>query len=121
MKTASTKPKKQFVYVVAGRYQDRHGDEGLNGPEVFSTSAKAAKYIAAEAETYLKYYDAISDDGTIDYDTVNEIDGDYGDGETSLKAAKDILQYVKKNQSISINVDGEGTWADWDIFKEEVQ
>lgn len=116
-----TNAKKTFVYVVAGRYQDRHGDEGLNGPEVFSTSTKAAEYIADKVENYLKCYDAISDDGTIDYNTINEIDGDYGDTDDSLKSVKDIFQYVKKNQSISINVDGEGTWADWDIYKEEVQ
>lgn len=122
MKTASTtKPKKQFVFVAAGRYQDRHGDEGINGPYVFSTMVKAAKYIADQAETYLKYYDAISDEGTIDYDAINEIDGDCGDNDDSLKSSKDILKYVKKNQSISINVDGEGTWADWDIYKEEIQ
>ena len=117
MKTA----KKTFVYVVAGRYQDRHGDEGLNGPDAFSTLTKAAEYIAAEAEAYLKHYDALLEDGTIDYDTVNDIDDDPGDTDDSILAAKDILPYVKENEAISINIDGEGTWADWTIFKEEVQ
>lgn len=110
MKTASTaKPKEQYVFVAESEVVFC-GREGLNGPAVFSTMTKAVKYIAVQAETYLKCYDAISDDGTIDYTRINEIDGDYGDGKNSIKAAKDILKYVKKNQSISINVDGEGTW-----------
>lgn len=108
--------KKTFVYVVAGRFQDRHGDEGLNGPEVFSTLAKAVKYIAAEAGAYLKYYDGLLEDGKIDYDTVYDING-----ENSILSTGDILPYVKKNEAISINLDGEGTWADWAIFKEEVR
>lgn len=110
-----TTEKKTFVYVVAGRCQDRHGDEGLNGPEVFSTAAKAAKYLAAEAEAYLKYYDGLLDEGKIDYDTVNDIDG-----ENRILSTKDILPYVKENEAISINIDSEGTWSDWAIFKEEV-
>jgi len=118
MKTAKTD---NLIYVVTGRFQDRHGDEGLNGPELFSTIDKAAKYLAEQAEEFIKYHNGLHKDGTIDYDTVDSIDDDQGDTDDSILAAKDILPYVQKNHAIDINIDGEGTWSNWEIFYETVQ
>ena len=105
------KQKKIFAFVVSGICGDRHSTDEPISPKLFSTKAKAVSYVAAEAKRFLlNYYGVDEETGAIDYNTIDCITD-------SPENAKDLSKVIKDNDYLSINVDDEGTYSQWDISK----
>lgn len=114
MATKDKKPakqKKNFAFVVSGICGDRHSSDEAISPNLFSTKAKAVSHVAAEAKRFLlNYYGVDEETGDIDYDTIDCITG-------SPENTKELSKVIKDNDYLSINVDDEGTYSQWDISK----
>ena len=102
--------KRQKVWVVTYRYEDRHGPEGMGIIGVYFDREKADNDCGDNIENYLREFEALGDDGKVT-DAVSEIDGETAEG-TSLADAR---------KATRINVDDCGTWCEWDISEVEIQ
>lgn len=108
-KETATQPD-NIVYVAYYRYSDRHGSEGSSILGVRRKKEDAEKLKSENIQNYLQNNGLLNSDGTLDTGSLTEIDGESADGKT----LEDALT------ADSINVDGEGTWCEWDISEEPV-
>ena len=108
-KETATQPD-NIVYVAYYRYSDRHGSEGMSILGVRSKKEKAEKLKSDDIQKYLQNNGLLNSDGTLNTDSISEIDGDDAEGKT----LEDALT------ADSIKVDDEGTWCEWDISEEPV-
>lgn len=102
----------QKVWVASYHFNDRHGgcDSDIIG--VFDTEEKAVKSCGDNIEMYLRDFNAVLDDGTINPDAVKQIDSeDVPEGMTLDEARK----------ATSINIDDSGTWCNWSIDEKEIE
>lgn len=106
----TTTQSENVVYVAYYRYSDRHGPEGASILGVRRKKEDAEKLKTEDIQKYLKNNGALNSDGTLDTGALMEIDGDNAEEKT----LEDALS------ADSINVDGEGTWCEWEISEEPV-
>jgi len=104
------KEEKQKVWVAHYRFEDRHGPSGMGIIGVFSTKGKAEKAKGDNIENYLRELEAFDDEDKVN-DAVSTIDGEEAEGVTLAEARK----------AESIDIDGNGTWCEWDISEEVVE
>ena len=107
------------AYIITGRWHDRHGEDGINKPRMCKRNAKARGVLAELVIDYLNERGAVNDDGTIDYDCVYSINGNEVsiDGQPPYATVDDVRKAImaKGVSEFSVNVDNDGTWADWSI------
>ena len=110
--------KKQYVYVVQNSWKERHGEEGFGVPRVTNSLKKARKAMSEDVVEYLKLFEgAVDEDGVIDSNVINEVDGEQVEGQTLASVVKD----ARSGDSYEINVDSEGTYSTWEIYRVEVK
>ena len=112
------------AYIITGRWHDRHGEDGMNKPRMFMRLAKARKALADLVIAYLKERGAVNDDGTIDYQAVYSINGnEVQDGKPPYNTVDEIRKAImaKGVSGFSVDVDNDGTWAEWDISLTECE
>lgn len=107
------------AYIITGRWHDRHGDDGRSMPRMCSRIAKARAVLAEMVIAYLKEKGAVNDDGTIDYRAVysingNEVDIDGKPPYNTVDAVRKAIM-AKGVSEFSVDIDNDGTWADWGI------
>jgi hypothetical protein len=86
--------------------------------------AKARKVLADLVIAYLKERGAVNDDGTIDYRAVYSINGNEVDnGKPPYNTVDDVRKAImaKGVTGFSVDVDNDGTWAEWDISLTECE
>lgn len=102
----------QKVWVAYYHFNDRHGgcDSDILG--VFDAEEKAVESCGNNIEMYLRDFNAILKNGTIDTTAVMQIDGeDVPEGMTIEQARK----------ATSITIDESGTWCNWHIDEKEIE
>ncbi|GEM_PF-5998301 len=102
----------QKVWVAYYHFNDRHGgcDSDILG--VFATEEKAVESCGDNIEMYLRDFNAVLDNGTINPNAVKQIDSeDVPEGMTLEQARK----------ATSINIDDSGTWCNWSIDEKEIE
>jgi hypothetical protein len=110
--------KKQYVYVVQNSWKDRHGEEGFGVPRVTNSLKKARKAMSEDVVEYLKLFEgAVDEDGVIDSNVINEVNGEQVEKQTLDSVVKDVLE----NDSYEVNIDSEGTYSTWEITRVEVE
>ena len=112
------------AYIITGRWHDRHGEDGISTPRLFMRLAKARKALADLVIAYLKERGAINDDGTIDYRAVYSINGNEVDnGKPPYNTVDEVRKAImaKGVSGFSVDVDNDGTWAEWDISLTECE
>ena len=110
--------KKQYCYVVQNAWKDRHGEEGFGIPRVRNSVKKARKAMSEDVVAYLKMREgAVGEDGVIDGNVVDELNGEQLTGQTIDSVIKDVLE----NDSYEVNVDSEGTYSTWEIYRVEME
>lgn len=113
------------AYIISGRWHDRHGEDGLNQPRMCMRLAKARKILADTVIAYLKERGAVNDeDGTIDYRCVYSINGNEVDnGKPPYNTVDEVRKAImaKGVLGFSVDVDNDGTWAEWDISLTECE
>ena len=103
------------VFVITCRWNDRHGDDGLDTPIVRKTIEKARKVLTEKVTDYLKTHDVLADDGkTILKDNYCECSSD-------ANSLDDLVEKLKSENGFSINIDESGTWAEFEINETEVE
>ena len=103
------------VFVITCRWNDRHGDDGLDTPIVRKTIEKAHEALIDSVTDYLKTHDVLAEDEkTILIDNYCECSHD-------AKSLDDLVEQLKVANGFSINIDESGTWAEFDINEVEVE
>ncbi len=100
------------VWVASYHFSDRHGgcDSDIIG--VYDTNEKAVKACGDNIEMYLREYNAVRKNNTINPNAVMQIDGeDVHEGMTIEEA----------RNATSINIDNSGTWCNWSITEKEIE
>ena len=106
------------AYIITGRWHDRHGEDGMNKPRMCMRLAKARKILADIVIAYLAGKGAVNDDGTIDYRFVYSINGnEVNNGKPPYTTVDEVKKAImaKGVSGFSVDVDNDGTWAEWDI------
>lgn len=103
------------VIVFINRWEDRHGESGIN-IKVFGKPGKCLDYAKADVENYLRRFEAVTDDGLIDGNSIQEIDGQSVCDDT----LSGVLHTLQKDKYLEINVDGDGTNSSWEIAEHDV-
>lgn len=102
----------QTVWVASFRFEDRHGDSGSDIIGVYSSEEKASEACGDNIEMYLRDFDAIKVDKTIDPDCVFTIDDD---------PVPEGMTLAQAREATSINIDSDGTWCIWSVDEKEVE
>ena len=103
------------VFVITCRWNDRHGDDGLDTPIVRKTIEKAREVLIAKVTNYLNIHDVLAEDGkTILIDN-------YCECSHEANFLDDLVEQLKVANGFSINMDESGTWAEFDINEVEVE
>lgn len=103
------------VFVITCRWNDRHGDDGLDTPIVRKTIEKAREVLIAKVTNYLNIHDVLAEDGK----TI--LKENYCECSHDAKSLDDLAEQMKAENGFSINMDGSGTWAEFDINEAEVE
>lgn len=113
------------AYIISGRWHDRHGEDGRSQPRMCMRLVKARKVLADTVIAYLKEKGAVNDDGTIDYRCVYSINGNEVniDGKPPYNTVDEVRKAImaKGVSEFSVDVDNDGTWADWGISLTECE
>jgi hypothetical protein len=115
------------VYVLVCDWHDRHGESAVNEPVVCVGLKKARKTMCDQIENYIDQFagwkrlndndDSLKDE--IDYTAgIHQID--YED-ESKIVTRADLRKYVGRKINVSINVDDDGTYANWSISRVKIQ
>lgn len=113
------------VYVMVHDWHDRHGESEINEPVVCVGLKKARKAMGESIENYIDEFagwkslneDELKDE--IDYEHgIHQID--YED-ESEIVTRADLRKYVRRQTNVSINVDDDGTYANWSISRVKIQ
>jgi hypothetical protein len=115
------------VYVLVCDWHDRHGESAVNEPVVCVGLKKARKTMCDQIENYIDQFagwkrlndndDSLKDE--IDYTAgIHQID--YED-ESKIVTRADLRKYVGRKTNVSINVDDDGTYANWSISRVKIQ
>lgn len=100
------------VYVASYHFSDRHGDCDSDIIGVYSTNEKAVKACGDNIESYLRDFNAVRKNNTINPNVVMQIDSeDVPEGMTLEQARK----------ATSINIDDSGTWCNWSIDEKGIE
>ncbi len=100
------------VYVASYHFSDRHGSCDSDIIGVYSTNEKADKACGDNIESYLRDFNAVRKNNTINPNVVMQIDSeDVPEGMTLEQARK----------ATSINIDDSGTWCNWSIDEKEIE
>ena len=102
----------QKVWVAYYHFNDRHGgcDSDILG--VFDTEEKAVESCGDNIEMYLRDFNAVLDNGTINPNAVKQIDSEDVPEGMTLEQARNAT---------SINIDDSGTWCNWSIDEKEIE
>jgi hypothetical protein len=104
------------VFVITCRWNDRHGDDGLDTPIVRKTIEKARAVLIEKVTDYLKTHDVLAEDGkTILKENYCECSHD------DANSLDDLAEQLNVADGFSINLDESGTWAEFDINEVEVE
>ena len=115
----------KHVYVLVFDWHDRHGESAINEPVVCVCLKKARKTMCDQIANYIDQFagwkslcgDELKDE--IDYEKgIHQID--YA-AETEIVTRADLRKYVARQTNVSINVDGDGTYASWSISRVKIQ
>ena len=115
----------KHVYVLVFDWHDRHGESAIDEPVVCVGLKKARQAMCESIENYIDQFagwkswneDELTDE--IDYEHgIHQID--YED-ETEIVTRADLRKYVRRQTNVSINVDDEGTYANWSISRVKIQ
>lgn len=115
----------KHVYVLVFDWHDRHGESAVNEPVVCVGLKKARQTMCDQIENYIDQFagwkswneDELKDE--IDYEHgIHQID--YADGADIVTRA-DLRKYVRRQTNVSINVDDDGTYANWSISRVKIQ
>lgn len=113
------------VYVLVHDWHDRHGESAVNEPVVCVGLKKARQAMCDSVENYIDQFagwknlneDELTDE--IDYEHgIHQID--YED-EKEIVTRADLRKYVRRQTNMSINVDDDGTYANWSISRVKIQ
>ena len=113
------------VYVLVFDWHDRHGESAVNEPVVCVGLKAARKAMCDQIENYIDQFagwkswneDELTDE--IDYEHgIHQID--YED-ESKIVTRADLRKYVRRQTNLSINVDDDGTYANWSISRVKIQ
>ena len=115
----------KHVYVLVFDWHDRHGESAVNEPVVCVGLKKARQAMCDSVENYIDQFagwkswneDELKDE--IDYEHgIHQID--YED-EAEIVTRADLRKYVRRQTNVSINVDDDGTYANWSISRVKIQ
>jgi hypothetical protein len=115
----------KHVYVLVFDWHDRHGESAVNEPVVCVGLKKARQTMCDQIENYIDQFagwkswneDELKDE--IDYEHgIQQID--YED-EKEIVTRADLRKYVGRQSNVSINVDDDGTYANWSISRVKIQ
>lgn len=115
----------KHVYVLVFDWHDRHGESAVNEPVVCVGLKKARQTMCDQIENYIDQFagwkswneDELKDE--IDYEHgIQQID--YED-EKEIVTRADLRKYVGRQDYVSINVDDDGTYANWSISRVKIQ
>ena len=115
----------KHVYVLVFEWHDRHGESAVNEPVVCVGLKKARQTMCDQIENYIDQFagwkswneDELKDE--IDYEHgIQQID--YED-EKEIVTRADLRKYVGRQDYVSINVDDDGTYANWSISRVKIQ
>lgn len=115
----------KHVYVLVFDWHDRHGESAVNEPVVCVGLKKARQAMCDSVENYIDQFagwkswneDELKDE--IDYEHgIHQID--YED-EKEIVTRADLRKYVGRQTNVSINVDDDGTYANWSISRVKIQ
>lgn len=113
------------VYVLVCDWHDRHGESAVNEPVVCVGLKKARKTMCDQIENYIdqfagwKSWNEDERKDEIDYTAgIHQID--YED-ESKIVTRADLRKYVGRKTNVSINVDDDGTYANWSISRVKIQ
>lgn len=115
----------KHVYVLVFDWHDRHGESAVNEPVVCVGLKKARQTMCDQIENYIDQFagwkswneDELKDE--IDYEHgIRQID--YED-ESKIVTRADLRKYVGRQTNMSINVDDDGTYANWSISRVKIQ
>ena len=115
----------KHVYVLVFDWHDRHGESAVNEPVVCVGLKKARQAMCDSIENYIDQFagwkswneDELTDE--IDYEHgIHQID--YED-EAEIVTRADLRKYVRRQTNVSINVDDDGTYANWSISRVKIQ
>lgn len=115
----------KHVYVLVFDWHDRHGESAINEPVVCVGLKKARQTMCDQIENYIDQFagwkswneDELKDE--IDYEHgICQID--YED-EKEIVTRADLRKYIGRQTAVSINVDDDGTFANWSISRVKIQ
>ena len=117
----------KHVYVLVFDWHDRHGESAVNEPVICVGLKKARQTMCDQIENYIDQFagwkrlndndDSLKDE--IDYTAgIHQID--YED-ESKIVTRADLRKYVRRQTNVSINVDDDGTYANWSISRVKIQ
>lgn len=117
----------KHVYVLVFDWHDRHGESAVNEPVVCVGLKKARKTMCDQIENYIDQFagwkrlndkdDSPNDE--IDYKAgIHQIDYE---AEADIVTRADLRKYVRRQTNVSINVDDDGTYANWSISRVKIQ
>lgn len=113
------------VYVLVCDWHDRHGESAVNEPVVCVGLKTARKTMCDQIENYIdqfagwKSWNEDERKDEIDYTAgIHQID--YED-ESKIVTRADLRKYVGRKTNVSINVDDDGTYANWSISRVKIQ
>lgn len=115
----------KHVYVLVFDWHDRHGESAIDEPVVCVGLKKARQAMCESIENYIDQFagwkswneDELTDE--IDYEHgIHQID--YED-EAEIVTRADLRKYVRRQTNVSINVDDDGTYANWSISRVKIQ
>lgn len=112
VKTANAKAVTgKCVYVLVCEWRDRHGPEGLDTPRVFSNPYDARMAMAEDVVCYIDSHHGFKSDGELDTDAIYCVNNAM-DGSPNRKA---VTREAKRAYQYTVNVDDDGTYANWQI------
>ena len=101
---------KSVVYSLVCEWRDRHGDEGVDSPRIFTTLSAAKEAMATDVTKYIDNFDGFANN-EVDWDAIYSINDDYDISMTRT----DVANAAKNASEFNVNVDDDGTWAHWTI------
>ncbi len=110
--TTKKTAKKQTVWVASFRFEDRHGESGSDILGVYTTEEKAKEACGDNIEMYLRDFEAVKPDDTIDTDSVFAIDDE---------AVPEGMTLAQAREATDINIDDAGTWCMWSVDEMTVE
>lgn len=103
----------KHVYIMICDWSDRHGQSDVKEPKAFNTLAKARKALADDVVAYVDQFGGWDGDGeTMNKDVVYDINYENLD---DLNTKAKLHKYARTRSSMFIDLDDNGTYANWSI------